>query len=620
MDYEKIKTTLKKDFIGIDDVIDKIVDSVKTWNMFDKQRKPTVINLWGMTGSGKTDLIRKLVKLLDMEDNFISFNMNDHESFKEKMEQMTDEYSGAGAINKPIVLLDDFHACKTIGKEKIDSNIGMAWDLLDSGIINVKVNLLDDWNMYKLKQDMLMINASEWEKEKVIDLIKDGSIAAGEWGDMLLKDDEKPDNPKAVNLNRIKNIEDLFTINEKVKFFKWNSLDDLNKFLKEATFKDLMNFYNHIFKINKTFTLKEDFSKGLIFVTGNVDELYSSSKEVESDEDPDSVHIDSLNIKYQDLKATLIDHYFRPEHVSRLGSNHIIYPAFSKSNYREIIEHYLEDLNERYETKMTFSKNVVDIIFEESVFASQGVRPVLSAIQYMVENKLPDILTDHKTKKLNLDYKWKKLIVNGKKKYDVSLINKCHSFNKECPEFVRTVVHEAGHAFLYYKLMGHVPYMLVIKNNTNRYSGYVVPNSYHITTRETMEKEIGFYLGGFLAEELIFGSASDGAYSDLDSATSRANDIVMTYGFGSHVSLTKFSSTQERTHANPKDYEEAERILKDVKGHCANLLEENKEEFVKLIKLAHRKCKLTEKDFKKFFKVKEDDKDKDVETYYKLFK
>ena len=50
---------LKKEFIGIDKQIDEIMDNVRTWYVYPQlQIRPIVINLWGMSGVGKTSLIR----------------------------------------------------------------------------------------------------------------------------------------------------------------------------------------------------------------------------------------------------------------------------------------------------------------------------------------------------------------------------------------------------------------------------------------------------------------------------------------------------------------------------------------------------------------------------------
>ena len=53
---EEVKTALKEKFIGIDNVIDKIIDNISLWYLTPEiQFKPLIISLWGITGVGKTD-------------------------------------------------------------------------------------------------------------------------------------------------------------------------------------------------------------------------------------------------------------------------------------------------------------------------------------------------------------------------------------------------------------------------------------------------------------------------------------------------------------------------------------------------------------------------------------
>lgn len=56
---------LKKEFFGMDSVIDQIIESISSWYFFPHmQERPVVLNLWGMTGVGKSDLLKRLVQLL----------------------------------------------------------------------------------------------------------------------------------------------------------------------------------------------------------------------------------------------------------------------------------------------------------------------------------------------------------------------------------------------------------------------------------------------------------------------------------------------------------------------------------------------------------------------------
>ena len=58
---------LKTQFVGIDSIIDQFTESIKIWFLLPEvQSRPLIINLWGITGVGKTDLIRKFVKVFSV--------------------------------------------------------------------------------------------------------------------------------------------------------------------------------------------------------------------------------------------------------------------------------------------------------------------------------------------------------------------------------------------------------------------------------------------------------------------------------------------------------------------------------------------------------------------------
>ena len=67
---------LKNEFIGINAVIDSVIDSLATWFLFPEiQERPLVINLWGMTGVGKTALVKRLSSLLNYDKKLFRFDM-----------------------------------------------------------------------------------------------------------------------------------------------------------------------------------------------------------------------------------------------------------------------------------------------------------------------------------------------------------------------------------------------------------------------------------------------------------------------------------------------------------------------------------------------------------------
>jgi cell division protease FtsH len=75
-ELDHVKRTLKSEFVGIDSVIDKVFEWIGPWYMFpEMQEKPLVINLWGITGVGKSSLVNRLVELLDFHNRHYRFDM-----------------------------------------------------------------------------------------------------------------------------------------------------------------------------------------------------------------------------------------------------------------------------------------------------------------------------------------------------------------------------------------------------------------------------------------------------------------------------------------------------------------------------------------------------------------
>jgi len=71
------QSELKKSFVGIDPIIDELIHQIRIWYIMPELlSKPVIINLWGMTGVGKTDLVRKLVQLLHFEDSFAEIELS----------------------------------------------------------------------------------------------------------------------------------------------------------------------------------------------------------------------------------------------------------------------------------------------------------------------------------------------------------------------------------------------------------------------------------------------------------------------------------------------------------------------------------------------------------------
>ena len=79
INYDDIKNSLKKEVLGQDIIIDRLINSLKKYN-FIKNISPIIYRFVGKNGLGKTFLVDKIVKNIYYNQNYISINMNDYNS------------------------------------------------------------------------------------------------------------------------------------------------------------------------------------------------------------------------------------------------------------------------------------------------------------------------------------------------------------------------------------------------------------------------------------------------------------------------------------------------------------------------------------------------------------
>ena len=128
------RTGLKKEFFGIDSVIDEVIDSIGSWFVFpDLQERPVVVNLWGLTGTGKTALINRLTQYLNWQEKSFKFDLRNKKN--SVLTILEDIY--ANGNGKPLLLsFDEFQNIRTIdelGNEIREMQNTIIWELLDSG-------------------------------------------------------------------------------------------------------------------------------------------------------------------------------------------------------------------------------------------------------------------------------------------------------------------------------------------------------------------------------------------------------------------------------------------------------------------------------------------------------
>ena len=109
-----------------------------------------------------------------------------------------------------------------------------------------------------------------------------------------------------------------------------------------------------------------------------------------------------------------------------------------------------------------------------------------------------------------------------------------------------TAYHEAGHAILFHVLpdVGPVHTVSIIPTGMGA-AGYTMPlpgEDEMFNTKGRMLQDIMVYLGGRIAEEIIFEDVTTGASQDIKQATKMARAMVTRYGMSEEVGMVDYSS------------------------------------------------------------------------------
>lgn len=505
---KEISDALKRDFVGIDSIIDNIMSSIETWYILPQLlTRPLIINLWGMTGVGKTDLVRKLVKYLDFSDKYLEIQLNsDTGGFGLSVRS---ELLDIGIVpdSKAILMLDEvqrFAALDEKGMNLRNGNYKDLWELLSDGSFSASSQ-----ELHRLRG--LLYERLYWTQR-----------GKGRSSNEELEYKMDPADADALR-------------------FKLQ-LDMPTKEIMKMSFADIVKVTEG--KIAEANRKKETskYNNLLIFICGNLDEAYKMAKEVSDvDTDADILHEMSKNISVLDIKNAL-QRKFKPEQIARFGNNHIIYPCLKKKDFEKLIEVKLSEIKERFEktskVAISYDPNLKSVIYKNGVFPTQGVRPLFSSLNSLVENVLPEFLlkaVENNVTELQLAADVSNGVMVGKFNVDgkemthtkpVQFIIDKLKKEIDSDKLALIAAHEIGHVIAYAVNFKTVPRQLCCEA-LNTGGGFIFPHN--ITkTKDSLLKRIQVALAGRVAEEMVFGSEriSTGASRDLLQATNMACDMV----------------------------------------------------------------------------------------------
>lgn len=583
-DLEGLKIFLKKEFIGLDDQINQIVESIKVWYIFPElQIRPNILMVLGLTGTGKTDLIRKMVSYLKMQDRFLEIEMSeDSNSGSSQSIQSKMEDSSISSDEPSILFLDEFQKFRTLDKEgepTENKSYLDVWTLLSDGRfhsdLTKKTELLTELLYSKYYNDYNSVYNN--------------------------KDKKKEEKEK----RRIYKTEVGLASKVKRLFRLQDSVECIMKYTDEQ----ILQLYEQYSK-NPSIFEGEVYKKLLIIISGNLDEAYEIANEVnEVDLDADWFNEYSKRLTILDIKKALTKR-FRPEQIARFGNNHVLYPSLSKKNYYEIIKMKCEQIGDLiYSSKgirIQFDESVIETIYKNGVFPTQGVRPLLSTITNMLSSVLPTyiyncLLIDAKT--LRIECNGNKMIGHFKKKsISIEIPVVLDALREKIDDDSRHVVsvHELGHALIYTILFNVAPAQICTDSITSYSNGFVLRHTM-IQNKENVFKILMVMMAGRAAEEMVFGESqtSIGAQKDIENATESAWSYVGKYGFNEYCgAITSKSNDNDFEIFNREKIGEiTESLLKEAKLKSREILNNNLKLYQAVLSQLLNNGKISPKEF-----------------------
>ncbi|MFS2036886.1 AAA family ATPase [Polaromonas sp. CT11-55] len=534
-----VAAELKTELFGIDDIIDRVIESIRAWYVLPHIiRRPVIVCLWGLTGTGKTQLTRSLAQKLGFYDRFVEVQMDGFSNGSswrsaDSISAMLAE-SGIAEGEPGMLVLDEFQRFRTVdekGKDFAVKRYQDVWQLLSDGRLPPSLSFLQEL------EASLAYSLYEHEREG--------------------KEEAKP--VDGVPPKKLKFALSPYQAQEFKQSLKLKEpLQEIMTWTPQQLQERMLDFRA------STESWETDYSRLLIIVSGNLDEMYEGmAQRVEDcDTDADIFHTMTKKLSMIDVKKALGER-FKPEQIARLGNNHVIYPSLSQATYERLIRgtcaRYTDEMRAGAGLSFELHESVYQGIYANAVFPAQGTRPLFSSIHAILSAPLVNAalwaleqdVPEDATLYVSLDAATQSLRVSlGEDgpgiSYPVPLeLNQLKQ--RASPDFrALLAVHEAGHGLAYARLFGHAPQEVKI-NVASFEGGY---NSYvrmKAESRQSCLDRLCVGLAGRAAEALVFGedACTTGSESDFKNATALAARFVRHFGFGSRLSRTDVTDSTD---------------------------------------------------------------------------
>lgn len=524
---QTIATQLKTELFGIDALIDRVIDSVRAWYVLPGLvSRPVVVCLWGLTGTGKTQLVRRLAQLLGFYDRFVEVQMDGFSNGAswrgaQNISGMLAQ-SGVREGEPGILVLDEFQRFRTIDAKRNDVRVERyqdVWALLSDGRLPPALSLLGDI---------------------------ESTLAEAAF------DAERADEDDARLRFKLSSYE-ARALRQSLKL-------DLPLLEVMAWTPEQIQARLRAFREDGAQQWDTDYSRLLVFVCGNLDEMYEdlATSVDDCDSDADTFHAVTAKLSVIDVKQAL-NRRFKPEQVARLGNEHVIYPSLPRRAYEQLIEQgcerYARETGARCGLHFELDASVRAQIYANAVFPAQGTRPLFSSLHAILGAGLAKAALWALERGaapgdgVGLTADGSRLVAHWRGQshaiaapFEISRLRQRNNADFRA----LLAVHEAGHGLVHALLFGRAPTEIKI-HVASFEGGYNAYTSRKVWSRQNLRDNLCTSLAGRAAELMVFGAdmASSGAEGDLRKATETAARMLRHLGHGERIGRCDVSADSE---------------------------------------------------------------------------
>lgn len=564
---QDIAARLKTELFGIDSVIDRVIDAVRAWYVLPELvSRPVIVCLWGLTGTGKTQLVRRLAQLLGFYDRFVEVQMDGFSNGAgwrgaQSISGMLSQ-SGVREGEPGILALDEFQRFRTIDNKRGELRVERyqdVWALLSDGRLPPALSLLGDIesSLAEAAYDAERADADEAKRR----------FKLRSWEAKELQRNLKLDEPLMEIMGWTPE-----QIQERLRAFRESGQQQW----------------------------ETDYSRLLVFVCGNLDEMYEdvATSVDDCDSDADTFHAMTSKLSVIDVKQAL-NKRFKPEQVARLGNEHVIYPSLSRRAYEQLIEQgcarYAREAEGRCGLRFELDASVHEQIYANAVFPAQGTRPLFSSLHGILGAGLAKaalwVLEQGADagESVMLTADGRRLVAHwGGLSHAIAApfeINRLRQ--RSNPDFrALLAVHEAGHGLVHALLFGRAPKEIKI-HVASFEGGYNTYTSRKVWSRRNLLDSICTSLAGRAAEMLVFGPdmSSSGAESDLRKATETAARMHRHLGHGERIGRSDVTTNSDDNLCTDVEASNApiEALLQGEHARATRLIEAHRDALLALV-------------------------------------